>query len=74
MRTFHSVGGEESQVPGFQWVLMSEFGGTALWLRLSGQGGVVHLNATHTRTGMQLLNRATHSSLHTHGYTYACFY
>ena len=41
--TFHSVGGEEGQVFGLERVFVGELGSPGLGLRLSGQGGVVHL-------------------------------
>lgn len=43
--TFNSIGGEESQVLGFEWVVVGEFGASGLGLGLSGEGGVVHLEA-----------------------------
>ena len=43
--TFYSVGGEESQISGFQGVLVGEVGGAGLGFRFSGQGGVVHLES-----------------------------
>ena len=35
--TFHSIGREESQVPGFQWILVSKVGSSGLGFRLSSQ-------------------------------------
>lgn len=44
--TFNSIGREESQVLGFQRVFVGEFRASGLGLGLSGEGGVVHLEAT----------------------------
>merc|ERR1719232_64621 len=41
--SFNSIGGEESQVLGFQGIIMGEFSATSLGLRLSSQGRVVNL-------------------------------
>lgn len=44
--TFNSVGREETQILGLQRVLVCKVDTSALRLRLSSQGGVVHLETT----------------------------
>jgi len=41
--SLHSIGGEESDVPGLKGVLVSTVRQSDLWLGFSGQGGVVYL-------------------------------
>lgn len=43
LRTFNTVGGEEGDVPGLQWVLIREVRSASLRLRFTSQRGVVHL-------------------------------
>lgn len=41
--TFNAVGGEEHDVLGLQRVVVGKVRSTGLWLRFTGQRGVVHL-------------------------------
>jgi len=42
--TFVTVGTEESDVSGFQWVFVGEIWGSNLWFRFSGKGGVINFH------------------------------